>query len=233
MDLSRLSRLTAILIQLQSRPLVTSTELAKKFEVSIRTIYRDIRALEAAGVPIVTDEGKGYSLMEGYKLPPVMFTEEEANALITAEKIVSKNKDGSFVKNYTEAISKIKAILRYTDKSKATLLSGRIAYIKNYQKDTTSNFLSTIQIAITNFNLCQIKYEALYDQKISIRKIEPQALYHTQENWILIAWCHLRNDFREFRLDRIHTIQLLDPISSPRPFDLMNYFQNKIKNLKK
>src|SRR5687768_13102553 len=106
-DTKRLSRLTAILTQLQTKRLITATALANKFKVSIRTIYRDIRALEQSGVPILTEEGKGYSLMEGYRLPPVMFTESEANALITAEKFVVKNKDASFVKEYTEAIEKI------------------------------------------------------------------------------------------------------------------------------
>ena len=89
----RLSRLTAILTQLQSSRIVTATALAEKHNVSVRTIYRDIRTLEKSGVPIVTEEGKGYSMMEGYQLPPVMFTEDEANALITAEQLVLKNKD--------------------------------------------------------------------------------------------------------------------------------------------
>ena len=84
-DVKRLSRLTAILIQLQTKRLLTATQLADKFSVSIRTIYRDIRALEQAGVPIITEDGKGYTLMEGYRVPPVMFTEAQANALITAE----------------------------------------------------------------------------------------------------------------------------------------------------
>jgi len=89
---SRLSRLTAIITRLQAQRITTATELAKYFAVSVRTIYRDIRALEAAGIPIVTEEGIGYSLMEGYRLPPVMFSEEEANALIAAEKIIAENK---------------------------------------------------------------------------------------------------------------------------------------------
>jgi len=84
-DVKRISRLTAIVTQLQSKRLVTSTELSKKFNVSIRTIYRDIKALEQAGVPVLIEEGKGYTLVEGYKVPPVMFTEGEANALVTAE----------------------------------------------------------------------------------------------------------------------------------------------------
>ncbi|WP_299289594.1 HTH domain-containing protein [uncultured Mucilaginibacter sp.] len=79
-EISRLSRLIALLTQLQSKRLLTATEVSKKFDVSVRTVYRDIKALEQAGVPILMEEGKGYSLMEGYRLPPVMFTESEANA---------------------------------------------------------------------------------------------------------------------------------------------------------
>jgi predicted DNA-binding transcriptional regulator YafY len=74
-DTKRLSRLTAILTQLQTKRLVTASELAKKFSVSNSTIYRDIKALEQAGIPVLTEEGKGYTLMEGYRMPPVMFTE--------------------------------------------------------------------------------------------------------------------------------------------------------------
>src|SRR6187551_3572224 len=126
-DTKRLSRLTSILTQLQTKRLTTATSLADKFHVSIRTIYRDIRALEQSGVPILTEEGKGYSLMEGYRLPPVMFTESEANALITAEKFVVKNKDASFVNEYANAIEKIKSILRHNTKDNAELLSNRMA----------------------------------------------------------------------------------------------------------
>src|SRR5690606_13797274 len=100
-QIKRISRLTAILTQLQSKRLLTATELADKFSVSVRTIYRDIRTLEQAGVPIVTEDGKGYTLMEHYRLSPVALTETEANALITAEQLVLKNKDTSFIKAYS------------------------------------------------------------------------------------------------------------------------------------
>ena len=96
-DSSRLERLTAIITQLQTKRLITSTMLSEKFGVSVRTIYRDIRALEKSGIPIITQEGRGYSIIEGYRLPPIMFTEKEANALITAEQLLSLNKDKSFV----------------------------------------------------------------------------------------------------------------------------------------
>ena len=76
-DTKRLSRLVAILTQLQTRRLITSTKLAEKFGVSTRTIYRDLKALEQADVPILTEDGKGYTLMEGYKIPPIMFSENQ------------------------------------------------------------------------------------------------------------------------------------------------------------
>lgn len=225
MESPRLSRLAAILIQLQSKRLVTSTEMAEKHGVSIRTIYRDIRALEAAGVPVCTEEGRGYSLGEGYRLPPVAFTEAEANALITAEKFISRNKDASLVQNYNEAITKIKAILRYKDKEKAELLANRIAFFQNYNNVTTSNYLSSVQLAITHSQAIHLQYEAISTKTTSERIIEPLALYHTQENWILIAWCRLRKAHREFRLDRILTLQVLDEYFEPHSFDLMTYFK--------
>ena len=99
----RLARLTAIITQLQSKRSVTAKALAERHDVTVRTIYRDIRTLEKSGIPIVAEGGKGYSLMEGYQLPPVLFTEDEANALITAEQLVLKNKDESFAETYRNA----------------------------------------------------------------------------------------------------------------------------------
>ncbi|MCW3463508.1 helix-turn-helix transcriptional regulator [Chitinophaga nivalis] len=220
---NRLSRLTAILIQLQTKPLVTATGLADKFSVSIRTIYRDIKALEQAGVPIITEEGKGYSLMEGYKVPPVMFTESEANALILAEQLVLNNKDASFVKDYTDAIEKIKAVLRYTEKHKANLLTERTRYTQNINRERTSNNLSTLQFALTNFQLVQIEYMN-EEGNLSSRIIEPFALLSTQENWLLVAWCRLRKDFRYFRLDRIQQAKLLAERFTPHKMTLQDFF---------
>ena len=222
-DTNRLSRLTAILIHLQTKSLLTATELADKFSVSIRTIYRDIRALEQAGVPIITEEGKGYSLMEGFKVPPIMFSENEANALILAEQLVLNNKDASFVKDYTDAIEKIKAVLRYTEKDKANLLTERTRYTQNVNRERTSNNLSTLQFALTNFLLVQMEYKN-EEGKVSKRIIEPFSLLSTRENWLLIARCQLRNDFRYFRLDRIQQLKLLSEKFTPREMTLQDFF---------
>jgi predicted DNA-binding transcriptional regulator YafY len=222
-DTKRLSRLTAILTQLQTKRLTTATSLANKFNVSVRTIYRDIRALEQAGVPILTEDGKGYTLMEGYKIPPVMFTENQANALILAEQLVLKNKDTSFIKDYTEAIDKIKAVLKQADKDKANLLADRTRFEQNINRERNSDNISQLQQALTNFNLIKIDYTNEKDKTTS-RTVEPFALISTTENWLLIAWCRLRKEFRFFRLDRIKKLQVHSENFTPHKMTLQEYF---------
>lgn len=224
-DTRRLSRLAAILTQLQTKRLITAPELADKFQISTRTVYRDIKALEQAGVPVLTEEGKGYSIMDGYRIPPVMFTESEANALITAEQWVLRNKDASFVKDYSDAISKIKSVLRNNTKDKANLLSNRIVIRQNAETVRTSSYLSELQLALTNFNIVEILYHSPDNDQTTIRKIEPFAVYSTQENWILIAFCRLRNDFRSFRLDRIQKLTITSEGFEPHKMTLYEYFE--------
>jgi len=148
----------AILTQLQTKRIVTSTFLAEKFGVSVRTIYRDIKTLEMAGIPIVTEDGKGYSLIEGFSIPPVMFTENEANALITIEQLVLKNRDSSLVQAYVGAMSKVKAVLAYSTKDKVDLLSNRIAVSPVTPNTNASNSLTVIQNALTDFKVLAITY---------------------------------------------------------------------------
>ncbi|QIL37845.1 YafY family transcriptional regulator [Pedobacter sp. HDW13] len=223
-DIKRISRLTAITTQLQSKRLLTAKSLSEKFGVSIRTIYRDVKALEQAGIPVLTLDGKGYSLMEDYRLPPVMLTEGEANALITAEQLVLKNKDASFIREYEQAIIKIKSVLRNQTKNKANLLSERIHFRINQEKEQTSNYLSDLQLALTNLRLAQINYTDEYENN-TFRTIEPFALYSTQENWLMIAFCRLRSEYRAFRLDRIKTLNILSETFDTHNITLEQYFE--------
>lgn len=217
-ETNRLSRLTAILIQLQTKRIVTASELSQKFQVSKRTI----KALEQSGVPVLTEEGKGYTLMEGYKVPPVMFTEKQANALILAEQLVLKNKDTSFVKDYSEAIDIIKAVLRQSEKDKANLLADRTRYDQNVSRERNSNNLSDLQNALTNYNLVKIAY-INKEETATNRLIEPFALLNS-ENWYLVAWCRLRKEFRFFRLDRIQKMETLSEKFEPHNLTLQEYF---------
>ncbi|MCL6274925.1 WYL domain-containing protein [Muricauda sp. 2012CJ35-5] len=225
----RLSRLTAILTQLQSKQLVTASQLANRHQVSIRTIYRDIRTLEKSGIPIITQEGKGYSIMEGYHLPPVLFTEDEANALITIEQLVLKNKDRSLVENMSSAVEKIKSILRYSQKGNADLLADRIYFGGNNKQERSSNNLMQLQAAIIHFQLLQIEYRSS-EKKQTARNVEPFAIYSINGNFILIAFCRLRKDFRAFRIDFILNIKHLNEVFSPHQMTLKDYFERYVKN---
>ena len=223
-DTKRLSRLVAILTQLQTKRVLTSSKLAQKFGVSVRTIYRDIRALEEAGVPILTEEGKGYALMEGYKIPPVMFSESEANALIIAEQLVLKSRDASLIKDYSEAVDKIKAVLQQAEKDKANLLSDRTKFDNIIDFQINSNSLSALQNALTNFYLARIAYtnaEGISSERI----IEPFALLSTLESWLLVAYCRSRKEFRFFRLDRIGRLEILPEKFTPHKMTLQEYFE--------
>ncbi|WP_419803403.1 helix-turn-helix transcriptional regulator [Mucilaginibacter sp.] len=229
-DIKRLSRLVAILTQLQTKRLLTSTNLAENFGVSVRTIYRDIKALEQAGVPILSEEGKGYSLMKGYKIPPIMFSENEANALITVEQLVLKNRDSSLIKAYKEAINKVKAVLLYATKEKVELLSKRIAVSPVLLETNPSNSLTLIQNALTSFKVLEITYHSEHKDEKTERTIEPFALYYSlQESWTLIAYCRLRKDYRMFRLDRIIKIKQSGLDFIPHKLTLQKYLAEKEK----
>lgn len=215
-NISRLSRLTAILLKLQSSSFITVDALSNHFDVSKRTIYRDLGSLEEAGVPIVQEEGKGYSIVEGYNLPPIMFTESEANAIIIGKKMMEKTKDASLITEFNKAVDKIKSVLQHKEKEKADFLEERTIIGKNWKEEKTSNHLSEIQKALTSFEVLIIDYQKESEQKTTNREIEPFAIYHnTLENWVLVAWCRMRKEFRNFRLDRIiklkKTHQNFDP----------------------
>ncbi|MGY3055598.1 putative DNA-binding transcriptional regulator YafY [Pedobacter sp. UYEF25] len=230
-DKKRFSRLAAILIQLQTKRLITSTGLAEKFGVSVRTIYRDIKAIEQGGVPILTQEGKGYSLMEGFKIPPIMFSESEANALITVEKFVLKNGDSSLISEYSEAINKVKAVLLYSTKQKVELLSKRIAVSPATLNTNSSDSLTLIQNALTDFRVLEITYLTGDKNENTVRKIEPFALYYSsQETWTLIAFCRLRKNYRMFRLDRIRKIKQTELSFIPHKLTIEEYLAEKEKN---
>jgi predicted DNA-binding transcriptional regulator YafY len=227
-DKPRLARLTAILTQLQTKRIITARAMAEKYNVSIRTIYRDMRTLEQSGIPIITEEGKGYSLMEGYKIPPVIFTEEEANALITAEQIIANNPDESLVHSFNNALEKIRAVLRYSQKEKTEFLSQRLQIRKYDNTEPTSRHLIELQRAITKHLVVRLQY--ISQKSASTRReIEPFALIQTRENWLLIAFCRLRNGFRTFRLDRMQQLTLSDTTFEPHKLSLEAYFEERKK----
>lgn len=204
--MNRVERISAILIQLQSKKIVKGQDLADRFGISLRTAYRDIKALEAAGVPILSEAGVGYSLMDGYRLPPVMFTKEEAIAFLTAEKLVEKLTDPSTYKTYQSALFKIKAVLKTDDKEHLEKMDDYIEVLKNSYLPSdkkTNNHIQTILKSISHKNQLTLHYFANHNQQNSSRNVEPVGIFLMGQQWYLIAFCCLRNAYRNFRIDRI------------------------------
>ena len=224
-ETKRLSRLAAILTQLQTKRLLTATRLAEKFGVTTRTIYRDIRALEEAGVPIITEEGRGYRLMEGYRVPPVMFTESEASALITAEALIKASKDESLISEFSAAIHKIKAVVPSRLKEKAEALEEKLAITKAYtaENQIKSKHLLTVQKAMLEHLVIKVEYTNLSDIS-TVRELEPFAVYsNDKEEWGLIAYCRLRRDFRSFLLGRIQRLLVTGEKFDPHSITFAQY----------
>lgn len=223
--MTQLARLIHVLTLLKSKRLLTATELSRKFEVSVRTIYRDIQKLIEAGVPVITLEGRGYTLMDGYTVAPVQFTEKEANALITAQHLIRRSNDSSFVTDFEEALTKIKSVFRSSILEKSEVLNNQLHVFDTRKESISSNALSELQLAITNFNYTEINYRKADDPNISFRKIEPCAILSTENKWILMAWCHLRKDYRAFRIDRIQHFKILSDHFEDRKFNMRDYYR--------
>ena len=227
--MKRLSRLTNILLHLQSKRIVTSQELAQKFQISQRTVYRDINALEEAGVPIIGEAGSGYCLVDNYRIPPVMFTEQEINALITAQIIIKENSDKSIHKNLSDLTTKIKAILKYSEKYDTEKLENRTLVFTSYNQ-LDSDFLSSIQSAIIKQHVIKITYHTIHSDTIQDRLVEPLAVYLTSNKWLLIAHCRLRNEIREFRIDRILKLYNTNEIFKELEFSFEKYIAKISEN---
>ncbi len=213
--MNRIDRVTAILIQLQSRKVVKAQDIADRFNISLRTVYRDVKTLEEAGIPVIGEAGVGYSIMDGYRLPPVMFTREEATAFLTAEKLIEKLADSSTDDSYKSAMYKIRAVLRGTEKDFLENLDDHIQVYKGRRSMHAKFQVNPIQIilkSIAGKNVISIKYFAQHSQEKTDRMVEPVGVFYLDGYWHLIAYCRLRKDYRDFRLDRMKDIRETDQV---------------------
>jgi len=208
----RFDRIVAILIQLQSKKIVKAQEMADRFDCSLRTIYRDIRTLEASGVPIYSEAGIGYSLVDGYRLPPVMFSREEASSFIAAEKLMQQFSDQELGEHYRSATFKLKAVLKSSEKELVEAIESKVL-VRNsrdlgHQK--APNALAAIFRSIGEKMQVKLIYEAIAAAEPGERIVEPVGVFHENTFWYIYGYCHLRQDYRQFRTDRIHDICLTD-----------------------
>lgn len=214
--MNRFDRVTAILLQLQARRKVGGAALAEQFGVSLRTIYRDLRTLEEAGVPLIGEPGVGYSLAEGYRLPPVMFTREEATALLTAGKLAEHLTDPPTAHLSAAAMTKVRAVLRHADRDHLDHLAPHIQVLR--PRDSGSHLPAYQQLvaAIAMRRVVHLRYQTAENEATTTRDIEPVSLYLSRQ-WHVVAYCRLRQTVRNFRLDRIRELTLSSQEFAPRP----------------
>lgn len=228
----RFDRIVAILIQLQSKRIVKAQEIADRFEVSLRTIYRDIRTLEAAGIPIYSEAGIGYSLMEGYRLPPVMFTREEASSFIAAEKLMQKFTDKELGLHYHAATLKLKAVMKSADQDFVSAIDANVLMRPNSPlfHDKAPDTLAVLFKCIAEKLQVRISYQALNATFAADRLIEPVGVFHDHASWYVLGFCHLRKDYRQFRTDRIHGISITENPFTLKHQPLDSFLQKEVEH---
>jgi len=224
----RADRLFDIIQILRGSGLIRARDLAEELEVSERTIYRDIADLMASGVPIEGEAGLGYLLRDGYDLPPLMFTEDELEALVLGARMVQSWTDPDLAKIAATALSKIDAVLpehlqRFREDSMMLAPKrktwGDIAVI-----------MRDLRSAVRNRNKLAITYTDA-EGNATERTVRPLGLSMYGPEWHLAGWCELRNDFRTFRLDRLVRHEILDDIFRDEPGKrLKDYFERYQKD---
>ncbi|HEX2860821.1 MAG TPA: YafY family protein [Lacunisphaera sp.] len=220
--MNRTDRLVAMVLFLQGRRVVRASEMAAHFEVTERTVYRDIAALGEAGVPISGEAGVGYSLMKGYQLPPVMFTAEEASALFMGGEMVKQFTDASLQGPMASALDKLRAVLPRDKQDHVeklvsrTIVRGRTG--RNAPDLAGQRWMVTVQQGIVMRRVLRMAYRAPDRAEETQRDVEPLGVVFYGGAWTLVAWCRLRVGIRHFRVDRIRRLELL-PVAFTPPED--------------
>ncbi|MFT5646705.1 MAG: putative DNA-binding transcriptional regulator YafY [Aureispira sp.] len=223
--MNKFDRVISTLILLQTKKIIKASNLSERFGISLRTVYRDISTLKNAGIPIIGDPGIGYSIMDGYRLPPIMFNEGEALALLTAEKFIGKITDKTTQASYSEAMTKIKAILRSTDKQSLAVLEDSISF-SNYTLWENKSYLQDLFKSIASKVVLKIDYQKA-DGSTSSRKVESIGCYHQYNNWYLVAYCQNRAAYRTFKMNRILHLQVLEQHFDTEHISLQNYIDQQ------
>lgn len=235
--LNRIDRLTAMIIFLQGHKHVTVEEMVERYNISERTVYRDLKALQEAGVPIGSEPAKGYFIVKGYHLPPVMFSKEEAAALLTGERLMQQWQGSSLSDSYQSSLDKIRAVLSGQEKEYLDVLDE---HIKAFPYTETSNaphdreIFNFLQESIFKREVITIDYYSPYQDKITQRDIESLGLLLRGTKWYLAAWCRFRENYRMFRVDRIKSHRRTGIIlNEPLAHTLKDFYETNLKSEEK
>lgn len=223
--MNKFDRIISTLILLQTKKVIKAISISKRFDISLRTVYRDISTLKNAGIPIIGDPGIGYSIMEGYRLPPIMFNEGETAALLTAEKFIGRITDQDTQAYYSNAMMKIKAILRSSEKQSLAVLDDSIA-ISDDNRWNNKTFLQDVFKSIASKHILNIEYQKA-DGTSSNRNLEPIGSYYQYNNWYLVAFCQLKKAYRTFKINRITSLRLLGERFDREHINLQDYIDKQ------
>lgn len=225
----------AIVLELQGKGRQRAEDLAATFETSKRTIYRDIQALGEAGVPLVAVPGRGYALMKGYFLPPLSFNTEEATMLLLGSDFMAQNFDAQYRQAAQSASRKIEGVLPEKLRDEVHYLQSNIRFIASgtQSDEHEAEMIHQLRRAILDRTTVRFSYHTRYAQSGTseqhTREANPYGLIHIRNTWHLVAYCHLRKDVRNFRLDRVEALELL-PQTFLRPPDFK--MQERLRNEK-
>jgi predicted DNA-binding transcriptional regulator YafY len=210
----RADRLFSLVQALRRRPVVTAAALARELEVSERTIYRDIRDLVGSGVPIEGEAGVGYTLRKGFDLPPLMFTEDEIEALVLGARVVSSWGDAGLARAAASALARVEVALpeRLRPRIEQTPLFAPGFHIRH----EVIGSLAALRGAIDQRRKVWVAYTDAEGDRTE-RVIRPLGLFFWGSWWSIEAWCELRNDFRSFRLERMREVSVLDEPYTDEP----------------
>lgn len=225
--MNKFDRVISTLILLQTKKILKASSISERFGISLRTVYRDISTLKNAGIPIIGDPGVGYSIMDGYRLPPIMFNEGEALALLTAEKFIGNITDKTTQASYSQAMTKIKAILRSTDKQSLAILEDSIAF-PSYQWWENKSYLQDLFKSIASKAILRIEYQKA-DGSTSNRRLESIGCYHQYNNWYLVAYCQNKKAYRTFKMNRIINLKILEEHFDTEHISLQTYIDQQTK----
>lgn len=201
-------RLFQLLTILRSRrTVVTACYLAERLQVSERTIYRDIQALSLSGVPIEGEAGVGYRLHPGFTVPPIMFDQDELEALLLGVRMVQGWSDEALGKAADSAFQKIRAVLSEQQYHEHTIKPEWLL-VPDMHREQSAPYSDQLRAAIKQQQIIELDYSR-EDKALSTRVVWPLGLVFWGRAWTLVAWCELRQAYRMFRLDRIGRLQLV------------------------
>ena len=205
----RADRLFHLVQLIRGRRLTTAAFLADRLQVSERTVYRDVADLQHQGVPIEGEAGVGYRFGAGFELPPLMFSADEARALVAATRLAQAWLDPALARDAEQALGKILSILPRQTRAAAESLA---LYAPSFSVDpAVQQPLQTLREAVQSRRAVTLAYQDAAGQ-VSQRRVRPLGCFFWGKVWTLAAWCETRQAFRSFRLDRIGALQVHDAV---------------------